>query len=209
MTRGSRASIAPVKHQRTVHRATKREHPVLADLLARSFFDDPVMTWLIPEPRHRYGRLKSFYRAELDVYQRRNRIYTSSDHSAAALWAAPGNWKIKPSDIARGTPRQLSSFRHRAITGLGLLSTMEKQHPTEPHWYLGIIGADPARQGTGAGRAVMEVVLEECDEQGLGAYLESSKVANVPYYERYGFAVTGEISVDRSPTLYPMWRDPR
>ena len=63
-------------------------------------------------------------------------------------------------------------------------------------------------QGNGVGRALITAVTDRCDTTGIGAYLESSKAANVPYYERFGFVVTGEIQVADSPTLYAMWRDP-
>jgi hypothetical protein len=52
-------------------------------------------------------------------------------------------------------------------------------------------------------------MLVRCDEAGLGAYLESSKPENVPYYQRFGFAVTGQIDLPDGPPLWPMWRAPR
>ena len=56
----------------------------------------------------------------------------------------------------------------------------------------------------------MAPVLERCDDEGVPAYLESSKEKNVPYYERHGFRVTGELRLPKDgPPLWAMWRDPK
>ena len=93
-----------------------------------------------------------------------------------------------------------------AVGGLG---QMEKVHPREPHWYLAILGTDPPEQGKGVGGSLMTPVLERCDRAGLGAYLESSKPENLPYYERFGFRVTGQFDMPKGPPMWPMWREPR
>lgn len=36
-----------------------------------------------------------------------------------------------------------------------IFEQVEKFHPTEQHWYLPMIGVDPAHQGVGAGFALM------------------------------------------------------
>ena len=52
--------------------------------------------------------------------------------------------------------------------------------------------------------------LDRCDAEYAPAYLESSNPDNVPYYERFGFEVTGELRLpDGGPSLIPMWRKPR
>jgi hypothetical protein len=56
---------------------------------------------------------------------------------------------------------------------------------------------------------VMISSVGRCDAEGTGAYLESSKPDNVPYYERFGFRVTGQIDMPKGPTMWPMWRDPQ
>jgi hypothetical protein len=58
------------------------------------------------------------------------------------------------------------------------------------------------------GSALVSPVLVRCDREGLGAYLESSKPANVPYYERFGSSVIGRIDLPSGPPVWPMWRDP-
>ncbi len=52
--------------------------------------------------------------------------------------------------------------------------------------------------------------LNRCDADHAPAYLESTKPENVPYYQRFGFEVTGELTVpDGGPTMWQMWRQPR
>ena len=103
----------------------------------------------------------------------------------------------------------LQSFGRHTARALRFLDLVEKKHPVEPHWYLGVLGTGPAHQGRGVGAALLQPVLEKCDREGIPAYLESSKATNIGYYERFGFAVTGEITLRDGPTVWPMWRDPR
>ena len=43
----------------------------------------------------------------------------------------------------------------------------------------------------------MQSRLDRVDAEHAPAYLESSKAENVPYYQRFGFEVTGEIIAAR------------
>ncbi len=73
-----------------------------------------------------------------------------------------------------------------------------------------MIGSDPPTvRGTGFGQALMRSRLDRCDAEYAPAYLESSNPDNIPYYERFGFRVTGEIRLpEGGPSLWPMWRQP-
>ena len=87
---------------------------------------------------------------------------------------------------------------------------MEMSHPSgPPHWYLAVLGTDPSAQGQGLGSAVLAPVLQRCDEDGVGAYLESSKESNIAFYSRHGFRLTGEVHLLKGPQMWKMWRDPR
>jgi len=103
--------------------------------------------------------------------------------------------------------RALVKGRNR-VKGIKLLDAMAKEHPREPHWYLALIGVDPAFQGSGVGTALLRPRLAACDETGVPAYLETQKPENVPYYERFGFKVRTVVRHEGCPPLWTMWRDP-
>jgi GNAT superfamily N-acetyltransferase len=192
----------------TVRRATPGDDAAVAATLAWSFADDPVMMWLMPDDASRDHRQRIFYRAELGHAHANGLVLTTDAHHGGALWLAPKRWKIDTWSMVRQGPAMVRSFGRRIPAALKLQERMDAAHPREEHWYLAILGTDPARQGQGVGRALVTAVTDRCDTTGIGAYLESSKASNVPYYERFGFVVTGEIQVADSPTLYAMWRDP-
>ena len=130
--------------------------------------------------------------------------------AAAALWDPPGRWEQTSREQLAMLPAVIRAFRGGLGAGRALSERMKAVHPEEPHWYLAIIGSDPAARGAGFGAALMQSRLDRCDAEAAPAYLESSNADNVPYYTRFGFEVTGEIAVpDGGPTMWCMWRRPR
>ncbi len=86
---------------------------------------------------------------------------------------------------------------------------IEKHHPREPHWYLQTLSVDPSSQRSGYGTALMQPGLDRADAERMPCYLETQRESNIPYYNRFGFELTEEISLHDSPPLWLMWRDPR
>ena len=66
------------------------------------------------------------------------------------------------------------------------------RHAPEPHWYLYLLGVEPARQGRGVGRALLAPTLARADAGGVPCYLETQNSRNVGFYERLGFRVTSD-----------------
>jgi len=85
---------------------------------------------------------------------------------------------------------------------------MSEHHLHQPHYYLAALGTDPVFQGQGIGSALMQPVLDRCDKERLPAYLESSKQANIPFYNKHGFEVIEELQIPDGPRLWPMIRQP-
>jgi GNAT superfamily N-acetyltransferase len=180
--------------------------------LGRAFADDPVFTYLSPwlEVEERARKLAPFFRVEARQRARAAGVWTSGAGEGAAIWAPPDRWRTSVRDGLGLAWTILRAAGPRGVRSLPVLQRIEKEHPTEPHWYLATLGTDPAHQGKGIGGALLEPVLARCDREGLPAYLESSKLANVPFYERFGWQVTSELVLPKGgPTLYLMWREPR
>jgi ribosomal protein S18 acetylase RimI-like enzyme len=195
----------------TARRATRADAPALVRSLARAFDDDPVAAWACPPAGERPRMLERFYTARLRQLLAQDEVWTDPACHAAALWAPPQRWRTTPLDdlaLMRGllTPRLV---RRLPLVARGLLG-LEREHPrTPPHWYLAILGTAPDAQGRGLGSAVLGPVLTRCDEDRVGAYLESSKERNIAFYARHGFRVTRELKLPRGPRVWAMWREPR
>jgi ribosomal protein S18 acetylase RimI-like enzyme len=200
----------PMGAKPAVRPATTADIPSMAASLARAFADDPVKLFLCGGKQIPLAKGEIFFRVLGRIQLPHGHVYTTPGREGAALWAPPGKWKVPTHQILRATPAFLKLYGWRFFPNLGVLSTLEKVHPREPHYYLEILGTDPAHQGRGIGSALLQPVLDRCDDEGVGAYLESSKESNVPYYARHGFEVTREIDHKRNgPRQWLMWRDPR
>lgn len=194
-----------------VRRATSDDLDGMADALSLSFHDDPVMQWLFgaeaPRPM-KYTR--PFFRHEGARHLRHQEVYTTDGNAGAAYWDPPGHWKTKTTDILKLTPLMLRGIRGRTVNALRGLTRIEAAHAQHPeHYYLAVLGTRPDRQGSGIGTALLQPVLDRCDADGVGAYLESSKEANIPFYRRHGFEVVDEVRVPSGPMVWAMWRDAR
>jgi predicted GNAT family N-acyltransferase len=185
----------------------------LSRVLARAFYTDPVMNYLLPGDKARAKALPPMFatltrnhfiaRGGSEVASRDGVI------GAAALWDPPGLRKSSRIEELRMMPTLTRHFYSRTEQTKTLGRRMEEAHPEEPHWYLMVIGSDPSVRGKGLGRALMVSRLDRCDAERAPAYLEASEMSLVPYYNRFGFEQIGEIDIPDGPTMVPMWRPPR
>jgi len=191
-----------------IRKVTVDDEGAVALTLAKAFHDDPVMAILfggsVPQPA-----ATRFFARMAHMQIPHGEVYATSGNEAAAVWAPPGRWKVPNVEIAKNTPAFLRIFGLRFVANLSILMLLEKNHPEEPHYYLEFLGTDPAHQGHGLGSALMQPMIDRCDREGLGAYLESSKEANLGFYGRFGFEVTKIINHKAGVPQWLMWRDPR
>ena len=190
----------------TVRAASSADEVSAIDTIVLAFAADPVVRWCWPDSNQYLASMPSFTRAFGGGAFEHSGAYCTDDFAGAALWLPPD---VHPEEDAVGeiVERTVSA----SIRGdlFAILEQMAKFHPAAPHWYLPMIGVDPAHQGKGYGSALMTYALQKCDRDHLPAYLESTNPRNVSLYRRHGFEVLGTIQVGASPPLVPMLRQPR
>lgn len=183
----------------------------VADLLARAFSDDPIWRFMAPEQRRWPRRMAPVFRHLIAPSVRHGTSWTTPSREGVAVWSPPGAWRFPTSAAIRSAPAMLRSFGLSGLRrSLRFLASMDAAHPRDEHWYLEFLATDSHLRGRGIGSRIIGPGLEQADEAGLPAYLESSKLENVPFYRRHGFEVVEElVAAPGAPPMWRMWRDPR
>lgn len=171
-----------------------------------AFVADPVTRWAWPHPHQYMAAMPRFVRAFGGRAFAHRGAYGTDAYVGAALWLPPG---VHPDEQRLGELMERTTSPAARAAGPAMFEEMAEHHPNEPHWYLPLIGVDPAHQGKGHGDALMAYALERCDRDGLPAYLESTNPRSISLYRRHGFEPLGTIQVGSAPPLVPMLRRPR
>jgi ribosomal protein S18 acetylase RimI-like enzyme len=184
------ATVAPADVERAVA------------VIVLAFSADPVARWTYPDSHQYLALFPPLVRAFGGRAFAQGTAQHVEDYAGAALWLPPG---LAPDQAA--LEATLPPGREAEIAGV--FEEMARYHPHEPHWYLPLIGVDPARRRKGYGAALLRDSLRQCDRDHVAAYLESTNPANITLYQRHGFEVLGTIQVGSSPPLFPMLRPAR
>jgi len=179
------------------------EREALLDTLTLAFAADPPTRFIWEKPA---DFLVSYRRLASAMGGRgfeQGAAFVSADFAAAALWLPPGigiDNEALDALFAEAVSAEKNAEMADIVPGFATF------HPHEPHWYLAMLGVDPARQGRGLGSLMLKHTLRRVDETGTCAYLESSNPKNIPLYERFGFEVLGVIQGGEFPPVTPMLR---
>lgn len=192
------------------------DHTEIVAVLARAFWHDPLFDFLSD------GDLLSEYRvlprvfrtAMTDFRVEEAELYVadvSGRPRSFAGWLGPGTFpRSRTARLVRdGRAAALLARLHHRRAAAALLREVDRRHPTQPHWYLALLGTDPGAQGRGLAGAVLSPVLGRCDLEGVPAYTETQKEENVAWYGRRGFEMIDELHVRGAPPIWRLWRDPR
>ena len=82
-------------------------------------------------------------------------VWLAADDAATALWIPPGGSELSPTQ-----EQQIDSVLHeslgtQAAAVLHAFEMFAEARPTEPHYYLTLLGTDPAYSGHGIGRRLL------------------------------------------------------
>jgi len=159
------------------------------DSLVAAFAADPVLRHLFPDdagyPRH----AAAFFGDLFDRRVHRGTVWTIEHGASVAMWDAPGADVGPPVDGSLADQLPADALARVAAYDAAVHGSM----PSEPFWYLGVLGTDPAHAGRRWGHALMATGLRRAAADGLPAVLETSNPGNVEVYRRAGWAVAAEV----------------
>ncbi|MCO5961735.1 GNAT family N-acetyltransferase [Sinorhizobium meliloti] len=190
----------------TVKDMAAAEEDLAVETVMLAFAADPMARWTWPHAHQYLAAMPRMIRAFGSSAFSNGSAFCTDDYAGTALWLSPG---VHSDEEGLGAVLESTVARSLAPETAAIFEQMAAYHPTEPHWYLPLIGVDPAHQGKGHGDALMAYALARCDRDHAPAYLESSNPRNIPFYRRYGFEPLGAIQFGSSPTLVPMLRRTR
>jgi GNAT superfamily N-acetyltransferase len=174
--------------------------------LVLAFGTDPVARWMYREPDQYLLHVPRLFRALGTSSFAAGAAQRTSDGLGVALWLPPavaGDDESLEAVIAESVAKE-----KQADVG-AVFERTERYRPTEPHWYLSLIGVEDLHRNKGCGAALLEHGLRQCDREHRPAYLWSSNPQNTSLYQRHGFEVVATIQVGSSPPIFPMLRHTR
>lgn len=196
---------------RGFRRGDRRE---VLGVLARAFSIDPLFDYFARDLLNEHRVMPGIMRSYVFDLARWGRCWVAADGADHARGFA--GW-LPPEALPRSAARESAVTAlagaaivrsKRPVAATRLFVEVEKHHPREPHWYLGLLGVDPTRQGRGHGKELITPGLDLADRDRLPCYLETQKEQNVAWYARFGFDVREEIRLPGMPPVWCLWRRP-
>ncbi|KAF3911701.1 hypothetical protein AA313_de0204037 [Arthrobotrys entomopaga] len=196
-----------------------------------AFADDPFAGWIYDRSKFSPKRNHASLTIRMKWGMRNGHIYVAHTPekrcAGVAMWVGPKplNQKQTWDDWWQDWALWFRQLGMNARFGRGGLkvdryylwkqcqANMQSEVWTNPegYWFCNILTIHPECQGKGIGKALMKVVFDQADTEGVPCYLESSKFEpNVKIYEKMGFRFVKDIKCDDGEaacTLFSMIRD--
>ena len=202
--RSERKTIADV----AVRELRPVEYREAAKILGRSMSDNPanLQVFRMAEKQRRCGSLTRLFEPVLKGLYKRGLIlgaYFQGTLAGVCAVARPGFCQPTALEKLRLVPV--------AVYGNPICTTMRiikwagdwaRHDLQESRWHLGPVAVDPPFQRRGIGGAMLAAFCTSIDAYGAVAYLETDKPENVPFYQRFGFAVIAEAEVLGVPNWF-------
>ena len=123
-----------------VRTATEADEIPVIDTIVLAFAADPVARWVYPEPRSYLASMPSFTQAFGGGAFSHKGAHCTEGYAGAALWLPPN---VHSDEEALGEIMESTVSASTRGDLFAVLEQMAECHPTEPHWYLPLIGVDP------------------------------------------------------------------
>jgi ribosomal protein S18 acetylase RimI-like enzyme len=195
-------------------RLTKAQIKPAAAMVARAFQDNPLSVYFFPDVSERKSKLPYIFQFMIGHGLLYGEAYaTSPNLEGVAVWLPSEKASMtRRGDIGNeGLSRLFKVERETAAKWRSFddyVSSMHKRLVPFAHWYLQLLGVDPAYQGKGYAGTLLKAMFTRIDKERLPCFLETDEKRNVSIYQHYGFKVVEEGIVPGSEvTIWAMLRE--
>lgn len=184
----------------------------MAQVLAQSFEEDPLVSFILPNKKTRVKTVAKFFRAMGKLNIQNNMAFGIGDAlEGVAVWNFPDkSLSIRPKDFLTFIPLLFSSYPYKAQKARPIFRQIDanhKKYADEPHFYLDNLGVLASSRGKGLSSKLIRPFLEMADSQKVIAYTDTVTKANVSLYEHFGFQCMEENHIDGTGvTVYALRR---
>jgi ribosomal protein S18 acetylase RimI-like enzyme len=188
-----------------VRLALPSDRPAIIETVVTAFANDPAFRYFFGTDPNYEPKASAFVGYLFDKRIVHNTIWVTDACEAVSLWSPPDHMLT---DDHRNLTKELyvamqQSVGAEAARNLEIYDAMvDAGLPAEPHWYLGILAAHPARAERGAGKLVMDAGLAHVRAHHGLAILETTNERNPEYYRRAGWDLINTIESDSPSTTW-------
>lgn len=185
----------------SIHTLDASDVPEVVDVLCESFFDYPVMRYVVGPAEDYSERLYTlvhfFVMARVFRGETMLAIGDRGDLDGVALASLPGRSEVPPElrELRDEVWERLGDSARSRYEAFG--AATGHFEVDAPHIHLNMIAVRIPRQGAGFGRMLLEGVhrLSLEDSTSSGVTLTTENPANVTLYEHFGYEVVGHAHV--------------
>ena len=176
----------------------------VVEILYSAFESDPIMSYFFGDEYQKSGKYLMKYIC--DAVEVSNSFllgaFVNEELKGVASITPPENQQNSDTETTNSLDEQFAiAVGKSVISRMETYSQIKKANkPSQPHFYLDILGVMPGSQGQGIGKAIIKELHEisQASSQSTGVGLETGTENNVGFYQYLGYSVTATTDIDNT-----------
>lgn len=177
-------------------RAKYHDKERIVHILTQCFENNQSVNYITKQDNNRLNRISALMDYSFEMCYKFGEVFLSEDNNACALILYPDKKKTTFKSILLDLKLILKTI---GLANIGKAMKREEEikklHFKKLIYYLWFIGVDPKHQGLGIGTQLMDDLIKDSMRHQRPIYLETSTLKNIPWYEKFGFAIYNELDL--------------
>lgn len=188
-------------------KASYQHKKLIVRILTNAFIANQSVNYVVKQDKNRVKRISGLMGYSFEICYRFGNVFLSDDGKACALILYP--------DIKKTTLKSIMLDMKMIFSVIGIKnikkvlireSKIKQMQPKRIMTYLWFIGVDPEYQNQGLGNRLLRQIIDDSNKNQRPVYLETSTLKNLPWYEKSGFQIYGELNLPYK--MYFLKREP-